>query len=157
MISGNTLVDEENAFDGTITWGSNSDDLSITVGGITSYEDTVAASDGDVGISDTVQSATQPASWFSSGTGAGLPFYDTFAAKAIELGMPSQSLYLMMMLGVAVAAGLSVFLFTGSLLIGTAASGIFILAGISTGILSAWMIAIFIAITLSVMYLARQH
>ena len=37
--------------------------------------------------------------------------------KATEMGMPTQTLYVMMMLGTAVAVGLGVLVFTGSALV----------------------------------------
>lgn len=157
MVTGTTLADREGAAqNGTITWGSN-ENLTVSIGGIVPDADVVSDLSYVDTIADTVQGAAQPANWFATGTGSNLPFYATFSDKATEMGMPSQSLYVMMMLGVASAVGLGVLVFTGSTLIAAVACGLAIAAGVNTGVLSAWMLFVYGIFSLAIIYLARQQ
>lgn len=152
-IIGTTVVDRTGSNNGTITWGANSN-LTITIGSIISYESTT--SDAGTVPPDMVYGADQPGGWFGTGTGVGLPFYDTFAEKSTEMGMPSQSLYVIMMLGVASAIGLGVLVFTGSSALAAAICGLAIAAGVNTGVLSTWMILVYAIFAIGILYLARQ-
>lgn len=157
MLTTTAVPDLEGAAqNGTITWGSNSD-ITVTVKGVTSYESTTSDFGGTSGVADTMHDADQPTGWYGTGTGSGLPFYSTFSDKATELGMPSQSLYVMMMLGVATAVGLGVLVTTGSTMLAALACGIGIAAGVNTGVLSTWMIFVYAILAIGILYLARQQ
>lgn len=157
MITSTTVPDLEGAAqDGTITWGTNSN-LTITMMGITPYVEYVSESSAEE-VADTVKPATMPDTWYSDITDiADLPFYKTFNEKATEMGMPTQTLYVMMMLGTAVAVGLGVLVFTGSALVAVLTCGVTIAAGVNTGILSGWMMLIFFIFGIGILYLSRQN
>jgi len=128
IISGTTLIDETNAYDGTITWGANSN-ITVTFSGITSYatQVPVVSSSGNV---VTLNDVNSPATWYGTTANlTNLPFYYSFNQAATNMGIPTQNLYLMMILGVASAIGLSIFLFTGSGLIGIIGAGFVIYVG----------------------------
>jgi len=157
MITTTTVPDLEGvAQNGTITWGSNSN-LTITMMGITPYIEYVSESGTDE-VADTIKPAEMPDTWYSDITDiANLPFYETFNDKATEMGMPTQTLYVMMMLGTAVAVGLGVLVFTGSALVAILACGVTIAAGVNTGILSGWMMLIYFIFGIGILYLSRQN
>ena len=156
MISGTTLPDREGtAQNGTITWGSNSD-LTVTIGSTTSLASTTSST-GAGAVADTVSPATMPEDWYGEGATMGnLPFYEQFSSAAVGMGMPTQSLYLMIMLGTASAVGLGVVLFTGSVLMAMIAAGFVISAGVGTSVLGWWMLFIFVVMAVGIMYLTRQ-
>lgn len=157
MISGTTLPDLEGAAqNGTITFGANAN-LNVAVGELTSYAE-VTPPDSVSGDTppDFVQDMTQPAGWYGAGTGVGLPFYSTFNAAATSMGMTTQTLYLWFMLALAAAVGVLIAIFTGSTLIAAIGCGGVIVAGVNTGILSAWMTLIFAILAIGVIYLARR-
>lgn len=157
MITSTTVPDLEGAAqNGTITWGSNSN-LTITMLGIVPFTEYVSESGADE-IADTIKPAEMPDTWYSDITNiADLPFYETFNEKATEMGMPTQTLYVMMMLGTAVAVGLGVLVFTGSALVAVLTCGVTIAAGVNTGILSGWMMLIFFIFGIGILYLSRQN
>lgn len=157
MLTSTTLPDLEGAAqNGTITWGANAN-LTVVVKGITAFTSYVPSSGSDA-IADTIKPATMPTSWYSDISDiADLPFYSTFNDKATEMGMPTQTLYVMMMLGTAVAVGLGVLVFTGSVLVAVLVCGVTIAAGVNTGVLSGWMLFIYLIFGVGIMYLARQN
>lgn len=157
MITATTVPDLEGAAqNGTITWGSNSN-LTITMLGIVPFTEYVSESGTDE-VADTIKPAEMPDTWYSDITDiANLPFYETFNDKATEMGMPTQTLYVMMMLGTAVAVGLGVLVFTGSALVAILACGVTIAAGVNTGILSGWMMLIYFIFAVGILYLSRQN
>jgi hypothetical protein len=160
MISGTVLPDRATTVvqNGAITWGSNPPGIEISVGAMTSYASSTAVSTTSTEVSDTVAPLMQPTKWINPDDAdiINLPFYDTFAEKATEMEMPTRTLYAIMMLGTASAVGLSVLLFTGSALI--LIIGIFftMMAAVGTKVLDAWMLFVFIALGLSILYLSRQ-
>lgn len=155
IIASDTIIDRQGtAQNATINIGSNAD-LAVVIKGISSYESYVSIY-GEGTTANMVQPSSMPNDWFASGSGAGLPFYSIFNDAATDMGMPTQSLYVIMMLGVAVAVGLGVLMFTGSSLVAVAACGIAIAAGINTGVLSVWMLFVYIIFGVGILYLARQ-
>jgi hypothetical protein len=105
-----------------------------------------------------MQEAQMPPSWFGTGSSiTSLPFYDSFNDAATNMGMPVQTLYVMIMLGTASAIGLGVLVFTGSAMMAMGATAFTIGAGVSTTVLSGWMVFTFIVLAIGILYLARQH
>ena len=105
VIIGTALPDRTGAAqDGVITFGANSN-ITVTMGAVTSYASVAGTSPG-AGVAPTFQDANMPTGWFAVGTGATLPFYDSFSTAATGLGISTQSLYIMMMMAVALAVGL---------------------------------------------------
>jgi len=155
IISGTTLNDETGTYDGTITWGANSN-ITVTFSGITSYatQVPVVSSSGNV---VTLEDVNSPSTWY--GTTANLlnlPFYYSFNKAATNMGIPTQNLYLMMILGVASAIGLSIFLFTGSGLIGIIGAGFVIYVGTATGVIGGWILYAYIILGVGSLFLLKK-
>ncbi len=166
MISGTRLVDNLGIKDADITWGTNPTGITITVGGISSSGAVVPTGTSVSPIATTVNEYTQPAGWYGGSTNlANLPFYTTFlsAAASFAGGMPVNTLYIMMMLGLVTAVGLGVGIFTGSVLIAAITGGMLIWmeAGIKgvdgLSVLPVWMVFTYFVFALGIAYLARQH
>jgi len=155
IISGTTLVDETNAYDGTITWGTNSN-ITVTFSGITSYatQVPVVSTSGNV---VTLEDVNSPSTWYGTTANVtALPFYYSFNQAATNMGMPTQNLYLMMILGVASAIGLSIFLFTGSGLIGIIGAGFVIYVGTATGVIGGWILYAYIILGVGSLFLLKK-
>lgn len=165
MIDGTTMPDlnTPSSQDGTITWGTQSDDITVTIGTTTAFEDLVPPSSTEVeGGGGLVPTPQSPSDWYPSGNVTGLPFFDMmqhipgqFNVAAQGIGMPTHSLYLMILVAIAVACGFGVMLFTGSLVISTIITGIVIAGGVSAGIVGWWMVFVFVIIAVGTLYLAR--
>lgn len=163
LISGTTLIDEENGYDGNISWGTNPPCVDIVVGYIASNSFIPPV---DVDNPQGYKSPeTDIAGWFGiCGNITGLPFYQTFHDAAEGnvttgvqgMGMPVCSLYLMMMLGTASAVGLGLLVFTGSTVLAIIGVAVVITAGANTGVLSIWMTFVFALTAIAVVYISRQ-
>ena len=141
--------------DGVITWGTNSD-LTIVIGSTSTYEDTTPAATGAT-ATNILTPAKEPEDWWgTASTIASLPLYDTFNDAATEIGMPTQTLYLMMMLGLASAIGLSVLIFTGSVLMAALATGTIMAVEVGTTIMGSWVVFVFAILATGILYLSRQ-
>ncbi len=153
MINGTTMLNLVSAnYNGIITFGANSG-LTVVVGGMTPFYNPVPAAP----VPNNISPANMPSSWFGIGTNMpNLPFYTTFNDKATEMGMTTQTLYLIMMLTTATCIGLSVLLFTGSAMLTIMAIAMTIGAGVSTTVLSGWMVFFFIIMSFGIYYLSRQ-
>jgi hypothetical protein len=153
IVQGTTMKDRQNTYDGVITWGTNSS-LDVSVGPIVSYQSNTPA--GGV-LPNNAGTLTQPTDWYASNTAPiTLPFYDSFNTAAVAIGMTTQTLYVIVAMGIAVAAGLGVLVLTGSTLIATAICGIVISSGVSAGVLSGWMLLIFLIMGGGLLFLSRQ-
>lgn len=156
MISGTTLPDlEGTAQNGTITFGSNAN-LDVSVGALTSYAATTPGEELIGQPPGFVQDFTQPAGWYASGTGSGLPFYSTFNTVATQMGMTTQTFYLWFIFALAACVGVVVVIFTGSTLMAAVGCGIIIMAGVDAAILSGWMLLIYACLAIGVIYLTRK-
>ena len=155
LIVGTALPDLEGTVNGVITFDLAAN-VDVVIGELTPYANPVPVVSGDNAPPEFVQDITQPAGWYGSGTGAGLPFYSTFNAAATGLGMTTQTLYLWFMLALAAAVGLVIVMFTQSTLMAAVGCGGVIVAGVGAGILSAWMLLIFAILAIGVVYLARR-
>lgn len=158
MISGNTLPDRSgNGNDGTIAWGAN-DNLTISIDSTVECDATTPTPTEAGGVSDTVTAAQEPAGWYANESKLNtLPLYSMFNASAAEMEMPTQTLYVFVILGLATAVGLGTVLFTGSPLMAASITGFIIFAGVSTTMLGGWMIYVFAILAVAILYLARQH
>ena len=149
-----TLVDRTGYHDGRITWGVNTN-LGVTIGSTTSYSSTTAA--GETGEAGIITPAAEPENWYVTGaTMSNLPFYEQFNDAATATGMTTQTLYLMMMLGISAAVGLGVLLFTGSALIAAIVTGSVMLVEVGTSVIGMWMVYIFAILAIGLLYLSRQ-
>jgi len=167
MISGTILPDTEGSLqNGAITWWTNPTGIEIEVGGMVGYEATSASV--APGTSDYAGSYEAPSGWFATGAFAGVltpELLESFDNAAQGMGMPIdpttgkyyRSLMLMIMFGVAVAVGLSVLVFTGSVL-GTIFTVLVVLAfGVQAGIIDYVLVFIVAVMSFSIFYLVKQH
>ncbi len=162
IISGTTLPDRQGADNNaTITWGSNPSGITVTLLGMTSYETTTkTGADSAVIGSNAVQEYEEPSDWFVTGTFSGVltpELKEVFTTKATELGMPTRSLYLMIMFGVAVAIGLSILLYTGSVLIAIIGISAVLIAGSSAQVIDYALALTAIVLMIGSYYLLKQH
>jgi hypothetical protein len=161
MISGTTLPDRQGGDEnGVITWGSNPAGVEISIGGITSYQATTASTTGVSGISHEFDEAAEPEGWFVTGTFGGTltpELKELFADAASDMGMPEQSLWLIIWFGVSVAIGLSVLIFTGNILISLIVIIAGLWAGTNAGIIDFALVFLVIVLGFGGLYLAKQH
>ncbi len=143
------------AQNGTITWGANSS-LNVAVSGVGSYASTVNTSVAGSSGGGIVDPLVQPGNWYATGN-VNLPFYSTFNSAATALGMTTQTLYVWFMLGLAAGAGLMLVVFTGSPMLAAVACGVVMAGGVSSAVLSAWMLYTYIVLAVGVLYVARQN
>ncbi len=161
------LPDRQGALqDGVITIGANTG-MTITIGGITSYESTTSSSV-VTGSSNVMKTYDQPGGWLATGTFSGVltpELIQSFEDAAIAMGMPLpgggaihyRNLMLMMMFGVAVAVGLSVLLFTGSIFATIIATLAVLSFGSTTGIIDGLMVVLLAIFCFTAYYLVKQH
>lgn len=161
MISGTTLPDREVAGnDATITWGSNPNGIEVDIGSITSYEATTADVETVTTISHKFEEAAEPAGWWVTGTFGGTltpELKESFADAATDMGMPEQSLWLIIWFGVSIAIGLSVLLFTGNILISLVIVIAGLWAGVNANVIDFGLVFLVIVLGFGGLYLARQH
>ncbi len=162
IISGTNLPDRATdniSNNGAITWGTNPSSILISVGGITGYEPTEATS--STVTSDIVGLFEPPGKWFQT-TGAfeGVltpELLEVIANVETETGMQERSLWLMLMFGVATAVGLSVLIFTGSVLMTIIVILVVLAFGAQSGIIDMAMVFIVGILSVTTFYLAKQH
>ncbi len=157
VISGTTLVDEDGTQNGVINYGTNNG-LTITIGSTSSGGGTTPTPfnpNAPGGISPT---APLPTNWYGGCSNlAALPMYSTFNAKAVEIGMTTCTLYIIILMTIVACVGLGVLLFTGSGLLAGLGMAFTMGAGVSTTVIPGWMTFAFIIIIIAILYLARQH
>jgi len=160
IISNTTLPDRSSDITdnpGTITWGTNPSNIVISIGGITSFNPTTSGIIS--GVSGTVDTLQQPTKWFGNGAFTGVltpELREVITSAATSTGIQEQALYVLLILGVATAIGLSVLLFTGSPLMMIITVGVILMAGVNTNILSGWFMAVYLMIVIPILYLSRQ-
>jgi hypothetical protein len=139
--------------DGIITWGTFNSSVTIVIGETT----TSPGAEEEPNPAGVVPHPTEPTGWYSSCAAlASLPFHVTFTNAALAMGMPDPCvLYLMVMIALAIAVGLSVMIFTGSVLASTIMAGSFLSVCVGTTIVGGWMVFVFIVIAGGTIYLAR--
>lgn len=161
IINGTTLKDQTGSYNATITWGTNPSNVIITISGITSEQDATASGSGTAStISHKFQEASEPGNWFVSGTFGGTltpELKETFANTASNIGMPEQSLWLIIWFGVSTAIGLSVLIFTGNILLTSIIIIACLWSGVNANIIDFGLVFIVIVLTFGGVYLARQR
>ena len=157
MISGFTLPDRSGkANNGTIHWGGNNG-ITVTIGSTTSYATSTAEGGKANETANTVLPADMPENWYTGNSSlSGLPYYARFLSASNEIGMPVRSLYAIVIVGLAIAIGLGVLLFTGSLTLAAIGTGLMLYAGVRADVLGGWIVFVFILYALCLMYLARR-
>lgn len=154
MLSGTTVEDLENAFDGVITWGEN-DEVIITYGAMESYSSSEALA-GEIGGFD-MPSSTMPSSWFANAENVeDLPFYESFYAVSQQTGQPVQTIYFLAILGFAFGVFFLLTMHTRAALIGVIGFNIVLFIGSSMTIVPMWIPFVTMIVQLGIMYLYRQ-
>lgn len=148
------------SYNGTITWGTNPDNFIITQLGVKSYSTTTKVGS-SVGTTVTVIGApSTPANWIADGTFQGVltpELKETIASAASGIEMPERNFYLMIMFGIAIAIGLSVLLYTGSVLITIFVVFAILVAGSSAHIIDYGLVLITAILMFGTYYLVKQH
>lgn len=158
LISGTTLVDEVNSFDGMITWGTN-DDLTLSS---TGFESTGVYEPGG-GSSGTlpvvIEAPTTAPDMFIDPTAAmtnTLPYQDLVNPAATSLDWSSRTLYTILAIIVAIGLSVGVTIATGSLLLGATAAGIILLVGWNMSIISFWVVLAYAMMVLTYLVIVRS-
>ena len=154
MLAGAIVEDETNAFDGTIAWGCNQD-LTIVYGEMETFEDTDAVASGLEGFE--MATSPLPENWFAYGSGASrLPFYESFNDVATNMGMPVQTVYFWLIIGLAFGVALFIIVFTRSALFGVLGMAMVLFIGSSMTIIPMWIPFVILVVDFGIMYLYRQ-
>ena len=160
MIIGTNLPNRTSSSNnGTINWGTNPTGLLITMGGIVGYESTSPTS--NVTSPPAIGAYKASSGWFATGAYTGVltpEIIEVFNNAATNLGMSdARSLWLMIMFGVAAAVGLSVLLFTGSVLIMIFVILAVLTFGASSGVIDMALVWITGILSFATFYLVKQH
>lgn len=163
MIIGTTLPDRQGGdHNGTITWGANPAGILVSVGGITSYESAVSTSEADSEVSYELPSGSgeEPAGWFVSGVFGGTltpELKETISDAASDMGMPEQTLWVLLWFGIAIAIGLSIVIFTGSILISLIVVIAILWGGVTASVIDFGLVMLLTVLGFGGLYLAKQH
>lgn len=157
MITSTTLPDRATsvANDGTIVWGTN-DQVLISFGVVTSYESTVStASVNETGFE--LPRVGIPDNWWGmSFNGTGLPFYPTFLDTSTEIGMPLQTLYVILLFGVGVGLALITIMATRSTIVGVAFFSIVMAYGANATIVPWWILFSYLVMVTGIIFLSSR-
>lgn len=158
LISGTTLVDEVNSFDGTITWGTN-DDLTLSSTGLesTGVYEPGGGSAGTLPV--IIEAPTTAPDMFIDPTAAmtnTLPYQDLVNPAATSLDWSSRTLYTILAIIVAIGLSVGVTIATGSLLLGATAAGIILLVGWNMSIVSFWVVLAYAIMVLTYLVIVRS-
>lgn len=154
MLAGATLEDRiAGDNDGTIIWGNN-EDLTVVFGAMESSGSVTASTQAsyfDLSL------ATMPDTWFAGGEDlSDLPFYDWFSDISSQTGVPVQTMYFWVILGIAFAAFIGLVVFTRSAFIGVLAMVIVLVIGSSMTIVPMWLVFVVLIVDIGIMYLYKQ-
>ena len=158
LVSGTTLVDEVNSFDGTITWGTN-DDLTLSSTGFksTGVYEPGGGSSGTLPV--VIEAPTTAPDMFIDPTAAmtnTLPYQDLVNPAATSLDWSSRTLYTILAIIVAIGLSVGVTIATGSLLLGASAAGIILLVGWNMSIISFWVVLAYAIMVLTYLVTVRS-
>lgn len=158
LISGTTLVDEVNSFDGTITWGTNNGlTLSSTGFKSTGVYEPGGGSSGTLPV--VIGAPTTAPDMFIDPTAAmtnTLPYQDLVNPAATSLDWSSRTLYTILAIIVAIGLSVGVTIATGSLLLGASAAGIILLVGWNMSIISFWVVLAYAIMILTYLVTVRS-
>lgn len=155
VIIGTTLPDRQGAAEnGVITWGSNTN-ITLTYGEMESFNPTAATISQTGGFQ--LQNSGMPSTWFAAGENlAQLPFYDSFSNVALNIGMPTQTLYFVIAIGMCFLAFIIVAAYTRSALLGVISLDIVLFVSSSMTIVPMWIPVAILIVQLAIMFLYRQ-
>lgn len=151
------------AYVGAITWGSNTN-IDISYGTMGVSDSTDVETSGEKG-GFTMPDAFMPSTWFASGDNVeDLPFYEMIRNAAVgiygadpdDLQEGVQTIYFIIIIGMAMAAFLGLVLYTRSALLGLLAMLIILFVGSSATIIPMWIPFVVLLIDIGIMFLYRQ-
>lgn len=152
IISGTTLPNLLTGHNGTITWGTNPAGITISL--------VPVSNQANLASSGAIKPASMPNNWFAPGTTPNFltaELRQDFTSAASEMGMTEQTLYIMMILAISSAVIFGIILFTGSIMLGIAGGGMIMALGVNMGLVSGWMVFLFILLTIGIYYITHQH
>jgi hypothetical protein len=159
MLNDTTLPDRatgDGVQNGTIHWGSNNG-VEVSFGAMVSSESTSYSAESANATGFVMPTAPMPAQWFATGSSlVNLPFYFAFLSVATDLGMPVQTLYLILAIGLASGVGLWVIARTKAMLIGVLAMALILFFASQMTIVPMWMMFTYLIAVLGMMFLYRQ-
>lgn len=157
MLTGATLPDRDvtgGSEDGIISWGTNTY-VTITYGAMVSYASTVASSNITGGF--TMPAASMPSTWFAAGEHlTTLPFYDYINSMATSAGIPTLTIYILIIIGLAFLAFFAVVMYTKSAFMAVLAMCVVLFIGSSQTIVPMWIPFVIMVVDFGIMYLYRQ-
>lgn len=156
MLTDTTVINSLNpgTYDGTITWGTNTN-LTVTYGEMSSSESTSGAASTLEGFD--MPTSPLPSTWFASGEGvSGLPFYESFLDVSVQTGQPVQTIYFIAFLGFAFGVFMLIVVTTKSVLISAISFNISLFIGSSMTIVPMWIPFVCMVVMLGILYLYRQ-
>ena len=155
ILTGSTLYDYSGmGNNGSVTWGTVANCLSVTLGGAQSGEDYSAPETGggsgtpEEVIPGLVPTANDSAWWrgttdVSDARFSSLPMYGLFK-RAADAGWGSvYVLYMFAMIATSVVLGLITYMATGSYLVACVGVGVCLFAASTTGVISGWIVVIY--------------
>jgi hypothetical protein len=152
MLTGNILPDRAGSNNATIIWGSNPSDIIITYGAMTAYARSTSNVSSELGFD--LPTAPMPTNWFASGGSlSDLPFYTSFLAVSTSTGMAVQSLYMLALVGLAIALCLWAVMKSRSLLVGLLILCAVLFMGSDMTIIPMWMGYTYMVIALGIMFI----
>lgn len=162
ILDGTTLPDRQDGDgtqNGTITWGNNVE-TDVSFGAMESYASTSSSATGDGGFS--MSSSPMPATWFAMGENVeNLPFYDMIYNSVSAMDFPDvtegvQTIYFVIIIGIAFACFLLLVMTTRSALLAFLAMIIVLFVGSSMTIIPMWIPFAILLTGIGIMYLYRQ-
>lgn len=141
----NTTITDQSAStnDATYSLAGMDAGVTVTVGPIVSTTSYIS-SDPASAAPEVMGDIGTPTNWMATGTGSTLPGYELFQAAAGPLGFSTNILFSIAMIIVATVIGISAAAATGSTMVGMAAIGVMLLAGSTTGVLSMWILFVYL-------------
>lgn len=158
LITSTTLEDETGSNDGTITFGSNPANITISYNEFESY-DSYYSTISETG-SDNIDSYEEDSDWEVTGTFAGdltPEIKEVIANAASGIGMEQRALWMLLMFGVAIAVALGVMLFTGSQLLTATTMIALLIYGVQAQVIDGGFVLVIAITTFAIMYLLRHN
>ncbi len=155
MLTGTTLTDRLGTQDGVITWGANSG-VAITYGAVVGNVST-SSTQGTTGLGFTAKAMPMPEQWFASGSAMASFLLPAIQQATNSTGGNPQTLYYMLVLGMALALGIYVASKTRGAVFGFTVAIAILWFGMSGTIVPGWIIFGGAVTGISILYLARQY
>lgn len=114
-----------------------------------------------VGSTDFLEESTEdmPDLWGSPDTShlTNLPGYDLVNAGADAIGLPRTSLWIILLVGISICVGASVFVFTKNTFFGVIGAGGGIIYGWQAGVMPLWILIVYFVMVVSIYYIQHRE